>query len=184
MFAAYFFACSNPILFCICYALSQILDMFDGMAARRFNQATKFGAMLDMVTDRCSTVGLLMTVSNRIPSLQIFCHIFIWLDIFSHWAHMLASLSAGAGSHKNVRSGPKLLQYYYKTKWFMVLLIIGAEGLPLAIYLSSFHFKEPLSQIINFLILIFAPLFFTKHFINVIQFMNASVSLDHPPKKE
>jgi len=34
-------------------------DLFDGMAARRFNQCSSFGGMLDMVTDRCSTLGLL-----------------------------------------------------------------------------------------------------------------------------
>lgn len=35
------------------YWLSAFLDAFDGMAARAFNQSTKFGAVLDMVSDRC-----------------------------------------------------------------------------------------------------------------------------------
>ena len=35
-----------------CYILSGFLDAFDGHAARAFNQSTKFGAMLDMLTDR------------------------------------------------------------------------------------------------------------------------------------
>ena len=38
--------------FSACYILSGFLDAFDGHAARAFNQSTKFGAMLDMLTDR------------------------------------------------------------------------------------------------------------------------------------
>lgn len=38
--------------FFICYSLSQVLDMADGYAARALGQTTKFGGVLDMVTDR------------------------------------------------------------------------------------------------------------------------------------
>jgi CDP-diacylglycerol--inositol 3-phosphatidyltransferase len=31
------------------YSLAAILDLFDGMAARRFKQTSAFGAVLDMV---------------------------------------------------------------------------------------------------------------------------------------
>ena len=48
-----------PLFYCVlfkilsvCYILSGFLDAFDGHAARAFNQSTKFGAMLDMLTDR------------------------------------------------------------------------------------------------------------------------------------
>ena len=40
------------LIFSACYILSGFLDAFDGHAARAFNQSTKFGAMLDMLTDR------------------------------------------------------------------------------------------------------------------------------------
>lgn len=42
------------------YLLSGLLDAFDGHAARYFNQSTKFGAMLDMLTDRLSTLSLII----------------------------------------------------------------------------------------------------------------------------
>ena len=41
------------------YIYSFAADLFDGMAARKFNQCSTFGGLLDMVTDRCSTLGLL-----------------------------------------------------------------------------------------------------------------------------
>ena len=47
------------------YIVSFALDLFDGMAARRFNQTSRFGAVLDMVTDRCSTAGLLCVLSRE-----------------------------------------------------------------------------------------------------------------------
>lgn len=186
MFAAYYIADTQPYLFFLFYFLSQFLDMFDGMAARAFNQSTKFGALLDMVTDRCSTVGLLFVIAQRYPKLTLACHFFVWLDIFSHWAHMLATLKAGSASHKIVKDGPWLLRFYYAAHWFMVVLIFAAEGLPCMLYLLSFKEQIPAIcvQVVTYLAYVLAPLFFTKHFINVIQFFHAANSLDKIEKKE
>lgn len=49
----------RPITTLVLYFLSTFLDAFDGYAARRFNQSTRFGAMLDQLTDRCGTMCLL-----------------------------------------------------------------------------------------------------------------------------
>jgi CDP-diacylglycerol--inositol 3-phosphatidyltransferase len=184
MFAAYYIADAKPIIAGCLYASSQLLDMMDGWAARKFNQATNFGAMLDMVTDRCSGIGLMMLVAFRRPNLTLFCHAVIWLDICSHWAHMKIQAESGEKSHKDVRSGFRLLQYYYKTKWFMVLLIVGAEGYPIYLYLSSFPdlFPEWFQPLVPVAGIVFLPLFSLKHFINVLQFIRASILLDEPPK--
>lgn len=183
MFIAYIRWQDSPWLYFFCYAGSQVLDMFDGKAARMFNQATKFGAMLDMVTDRCSGIGLMLTISHIYPDYTLLCHIFIWLDIFSHWCHMLAQLSAGTASHKLVTSGPKLLQYYYKTNWFMVLLIFGAEGFPLYLYMIH-HIKEGfILPFLHFFGIVFLPLFSLKHIINVVQLIHASIMLDEKQKE-
>ena len=160
--------------------------MFDGMAARAFNQSTKFGALLDMVTDRCSTVGLLLVLSHRYPQYTLGCHFFIWLDIFSHWAHMLATLKAGNQSHKIVKDGPWLLRYYYATKWFMVLLIFGAEGWPCTMYMLSFDYLLPPYYLLPLKLLkyVLLPLFMLKHIVNVIQFFHAANSLDEIGEKK
>ena len=47
------------------YVLSFVGDLFDGMAARKFHQTSKFGGLLDMVTDRCATLGLLFILSGE-----------------------------------------------------------------------------------------------------------------------
>lgn len=178
-FVAYHYSSTNPYVFAVCYFLSQFLDMFDGMAARAFNQSTKFGAMLDMVTDRCSTIGLMLTIAQRKPELTLYCHFFIWLDICSHWCHMLAKLGHGDASHKLVNSGPKILQFYYRVHWFMVLLIVGAEGFPVCYYLTTFkEVADIFDPYLTYLMYFYLPLFALKHIINVIQFMYASYMLD------
>ena len=49
----------------VCYVSSFVGDLFDGMAARKFDQCSTFGGLLDMVTDRCSTAGLLCVLSRE-----------------------------------------------------------------------------------------------------------------------
>ena len=54
MFVAFYFM-TNPEMYQItvaCYLLSQLLDAFDGHAARLLGQTSKLGAMLDQLTDR------------------------------------------------------------------------------------------------------------------------------------
>ncbi len=48
----------------VCYVMSALLDAIDGYAARALNQSTKFGAILDQLTDRCSTMCLILVVIN------------------------------------------------------------------------------------------------------------------------
>ncbi len=64
LFATLFFYNEHPIFTIICYASSQLLDAFDGMAARAFNQCSKFGAVLDMVCDRASNAVLLAILGH------------------------------------------------------------------------------------------------------------------------
>ena len=47
-----YFMRDNPRVCTVLYGVSCLLDVFEGMLARRLDQSTKFGAVLDMVTDR------------------------------------------------------------------------------------------------------------------------------------
>jgi CDP-diacylglycerol--inositol 3-phosphatidyltransferase len=95
------------------------LDALDGYAARYFEQSTRFGAVLDMVTDRCTTACLLVFLSSAFPRWAIVFQGLISLDLASHYMHMYATLSmAGADtSHKSVsKSRSYLLNLYYTNK--------------------------------------------------------------------
>jgi phosphatidylglycerophosphate synthase len=47
------------------YVSSFVGDLFDGLVARKLNQTSEFGGLLDMVTDRCSTLGLLYVLGGE-----------------------------------------------------------------------------------------------------------------------
>ena len=98
------------------YSVSCLLDALDGFAARRYNQATTFGGVLDMVTDRCTTACLLVFLASAWPRWSIVFQGLISLDLASHYMRMYASLSMGGGqSHKKVDSSRSYILYLYYT---------------------------------------------------------------------
>ena len=98
--AAFLYAFDSPSTstcapwFVYLYAISYFLDALDGVAARRFKQESTFGAVLDMVTDRVCTAGLLAglahvyAVRNGAGWEHIVCVWLIMLDVGSHWLQM------------------------------------------------------------------------------------------------
>lgn len=44
---------THPKFCTVAYCVSALLDAVDGQVARALGQTSKFGAILDMVTDRC-----------------------------------------------------------------------------------------------------------------------------------
>ncbi|CAD0013653.1 unnamed protein product, partial [Aureobasidium pullulans] len=101
------------------YVVSCLLDAHDGWAARKFNQGTKFGAVLDMVTDRCTTTCLLVFLATAMPKWAMLFQLLISLDLASHYMHMYATLSMGESgqSHKQVDAKRSwLLHLYYTNK--------------------------------------------------------------------
>lgn len=95
LLAAMVYSLHSPILTIICYGLSQTMDLFDGMAARAFDQSTKFGAVLDMVCDRVSDAVMLAILAALYPQYCWFFYFDIMLDIGSHWYQMYATLACG-----------------------------------------------------------------------------------------
>lgn len=101
------------------YSVSCLLDALDGYAARHFEQSTRFGAVLDMVTDRCTTACLLVFLSSAWPRWAIVFQLLISLDLASHYIHMYATLIMGGAdtSHKKVdKSRSFILNLYYTNK--------------------------------------------------------------------
>lgn len=110
------------------YSVSCLLDALDGYAARYFNQSTKFGGVLDMVTDRCTTSCLLVFLASAFPRWSIIFQILISLDLASHYMHMYATLTMGGQgqSHKNVDEKRSwLLRQYYSNKVSYFLEVIS-----------------------------------------------------------
>ncbi|TRX94611.1 hypothetical protein FHL15_004383 [Xylaria flabelliformis] len=131
----------HPRTCSILYSISCLLDALDGYAARYFNQSTRFGAVLDMVTDRCTTSCLLVFLSSAFPRWAIVFQGLISLDFASHYIHMYATLAMGgsAESHKNVdKSRSWLLNLYYTNKTVLFITCALNELFFIALYLLSF----------------------------------------------
>lgn len=171
---SFFLMKSHPISTITLYGISGFLDAFDGYAARRFNQGTKFGAVLDMVTDRCATSSLIVFLALVYPSYFILFQLLISLDLSSHYLHMYSMLSLGLTSHKNVdKSKLKLLSLYYTNRKFLFTICTFNELFYVALYLHSFGFFY-LGTVLTFAS---TPFWLFKQFANVIQLQQASVSL-------
>ncbi|KAE9448606.1 hypothetical protein C3L33_19500, partial [Rhododendron williamsianum] len=88
---AFYICSSNKQLFSVLYFISFVCDALDGWFARKFNQVSTFGAVLDMVTDRISTACLLVILSQVYRPGLVFLSL-LALDIGSHWFQMYSFL--------------------------------------------------------------------------------------------
>ncbi|KAK9534491.1 hypothetical protein VZT92_006933 [Zoarces viviparus] len=126
-----------------CYLLSALLDAFDGHAARALNQSTKFGAMMDMLTDRCATMCLLVNLSLLYPSYTFLFQLSMCVDIASHWLHLHSSTVTGSASHKSIDlSGNPVLRIYYTSKPVLFVMCAGNELFFCLLFLLH-HIQEP-----------------------------------------
>ncbi|CCA66940.1 related to CDP diacylglycerol-inositol 3-phosphatidyltransferase [Serendipita indica DSM 11827] len=104
----------NPSFATVLYGLSCLLDAVDGHAARLLHQTSRFGAVLDMITDRCTTSGLLCYLSSAYPSYALAFQALIALDFSSHYVHMYSTLLTGSKSHKVIETDvSRVLSFYY-----------------------------------------------------------------------
>ena len=162
------------------YGISQLLDAFDGMAARKFNQSTRFGAVLDMVCDRASNGAFLAILAATIPKYSWLFLSDIVLDLVSHWYQMYVSLLKGA-HHKKSQSKYGLLNLYYESKFVLFTLVMGNEMFLLSAYLRAFSGEIFLPfwgiYAIDFCFGCGVLLFAVKKLMSIIQLISASEQL-------
>ncbi|TKA69350.1 hypothetical protein B0A55_08166 [Friedmanniomyces simplex] len=139
--ASLYFMPLHPRRCSFLYSISCLMDALDGVAARKFQQSTKFGAVLDMVTDRCTTTCLLVFLSTAKPAYSMIFQGLISLDLASHYMHMYATLSMGGKgeSHKNVSVERSwIMNKYYTNKIVLFTFCALNELFFIALYLLCF----------------------------------------------
>ncbi|XP_039123199.1 CDP-diacylglycerol--inositol 3-phosphatidyltransferase 1-like [Dioscorea cayenensis subsp. rotundata] len=181
---AFALSSSNKPLFATLYFVSFVCDGLDGWFARKFNQVSTFGAVLDMVTDRVSTACLLAALSQIYRPGLVFLAL-LGLDIASHWLQMYSTFLSGKSSHKDVKdTGNWLLRAYYGHRLFMAFCCVACEVLYIALFLlADSHSKSIITVSVNalkhslLLSLPFALALFgcaIKQVVNVIQMKTAA----------
>ncbi|KAI9096915.1 CDP-alcohol phosphatidyltransferase-domain-containing protein [Phlyctochytrium arcticum] len=144
MFASLYYLPYHTYTAMALYSVSCLLDAADGHAARYFGQTSRFGAVLDMVTDRSTTSCLLIYLALAFPRFTLIFQTLLALDLSAHYLQMYSSLSLGAGSHKNVdrKNTSWLLRMYYTNNKVLFLVCAGNELFFIALYLVGTYHVE------------------------------------------
>ncbi|KAH9679189.1 CDP-diacylglycerol--inositol 3-phosphatidyltransferase 1 [Citrus sinensis] len=124
---AFYLCFSDKRVFSVLYFISFVCDAIDGWCARKFNQVSTFGAVLDMVTDRISTACLLVILSQVYRPGLVFVSL-LALDIGSHWLQMYSTFLTGKTNHKDVKDSTNwLFKAYYGNRMFMGYCCVACE---------------------------------------------------------
>ncbi|PIA50911.1 hypothetical protein AQUCO_01100018v1 [Aquilegia coerulea] len=139
---------SDKKLFSVLYFISFICDGIDGWFARKFNQVSTFGAVLDMVTDRVSTACLLAVLSQIYRPGLVFLSL-LALDVGSHWLQMYSTFLSGKVSHKDVKDSTNwLFKAYYGNRLFMAYCCVASEVLYIILFLIAEHQSESVNDVV------------------------------------
>lgn len=140
--------------------ISGITDFLDGIIARKFNQVTELGKMLDPTADKITLVAVMVCVGIKFPAVYPFMIILI--------AKELVMLIGGA-ILIGMKSVPPAARWYGKFAtvvfYFSIIVIIGAK--------AFFGYEnEVLSRTLMYLTAIFmfyAVLRYGRIFVNTIK---------------
>ncbi|KRZ79781.1 CDP-diacylglycerol--inositol 3-phosphatidyltransferase [Trichinella papuae] len=174
-----FYMSSDCVRAALYYLVSCLLDAVDGYAARFFNQNSRFGAMLDMLTDRCTTLCLLFVLCHFYPNLILLFQTIGSVDIASHWLHMHCSDISGGKSHKTVTEDTNwLLNFYYTSRAFLFFMCLGNEAFFWLLYVGYFTSGPAIpllnTNLIPTLTFIFCPVAAVKSAISLVHLAFAS----------
>ncbi|XP_030825735.1 CDP-diacylglycerol--inositol 3-phosphatidyltransferase [Camarhynchus parvulus] len=139
-----------------CYGLAGLLDAVDGHTARALGQGSRLGAMLDMLTDRLSSLCLLLNLALLYPQWAGLFQLSMALDVASHWLHM------------HWWAGPR-----GQSRPLLFLLCAGNEGFHCCLYLLYWG-EGPRAfpagpGLFRLLLWLSAPLAALKSFLNLLQ---------------
>ncbi|KAH9284793.1 CDP-diacylglycerol--inositol 3-phosphatidyltransferase [Echinococcus granulosus] len=171
---------TDPVRAAVSYLLSALLDAFDGHVARLLDQSTKFGAALDMLSDRCTTTCLLFTLGTFYPRYLFFFQISACIDIASHWLHVQSSIQGGSSSHKTISlDGNPLLRIYYTNRVVLFIMCAGNELFYAMLYLLHFAEGSTFFGLGVHLVVLYLslPIALLKTFISLVHLYVAAVNM-------
>mmetsp|Transcript_5936 Transcript_5936/g.5318 ORF Transcript_5936/g.5318 Transcript_5936/m.5318 type:complete len:209 (-) Transcript_5936:8-634(-) len=170
MLISFYFSKISWQLSVISYLFAFIGDVVDGHVARAFNQCSTYGGVLDMVTDRVSTCGLLVILSTIYPSYLFHFLCLISLDIFSHWFHVM-SVTGHHKSKETLKHRNALLQWYYSIYPLFGYCCVGTELFYILLYVLNFYDNNILHQLCYYICL---PACILKQIVNIVQWASAA----------
>ncbi|KAJ3359725.1 CDP-diacylglycerol-inositol 3-phosphatidyltransferase [Allomyces javanicus] len=170
---------THPVACMWTYIVSCLLDAADGHVARYMNQCSRFGAVLDMVTDRSTTTCLLAYLTTVYPEYLLVFQLLMALDLSSHYMHMYASLVGGHASHKEIdRTANPILRLYYHNK-IVLFLVCAFNELEFVLLYALYHVPTTSAYYaaIYYGAWVAFPVCALKQVLNVVQLVGASKKL-------
>eukprot|EP00980_Cylindrotheca_fusiformis_P017586 scaffold5517_cov135-Cylindrotheca_fusiformis.AAC.16 len=146
------------------YLASFVGDLFDGLVARKLDQTSEFGGLMDMLTDRLSTLGLLFVLSG---------------DYHSHDERIgfpMYSTAVLGVHHKGDAANATrnyLVRAYYGSYPFFGYLCVGAESTYIIAYVRQFSGSSWYGSVLEALLLAVIPGCVLKQIVNVMQLASA-----------
>ncbi|KAI2803917.1 hypothetical protein RDWZM_001783 [Blomia tropicalis] len=170
-----------PTATLIFYFFSAFLDAFDGLAARALDQSTKFGSLLDQLTDRCGTLCLIFVLGLFYPTYLFWFQMSVAIDIASHWIHTQVTLMSGKTSHKSIDLNENpILRLYYTNRPILFSMCFANEVFYVSLYMLYFY-EGPLVLgsvgLFRLLTYICGPLAVAKATISLIQLIAACINV-------
>ncbi|XP_071638013.1 CDP-diacylglycerol--inositol 3-phosphatidyltransferase [Temnothorax longispinosus] len=184
---SFYFMPTNYVIASWCYVVSSLLDAIDGHAARYYNQSTKFGAILDQLTDRVGTMCLMVTLCLFYPTYTFWFQLSMAIDIACHWIYLHTTLLQGKTSHKFIdMSENPIMRLYYTNRTVLFFMCAGNEAFYAGLYLL--HFTEgPIFVgigLYRLIVYLSAPVAFVKAAISVLHGYVACINLSIIDVKE
>ncbi|XP_048089231.1 CDP-diacylglycerol--inositol 3-phosphatidyltransferase isoform X2 [Alosa alosa] len=128
--------------------------------------------MLDMLTDRCATMCLLVNLALLYPAYTFLFQLSMSLDIASHWLHLHSSMMKGT-SHKTIDlSGNPILRIYYTSRPVLFVMCMGNELFFCLLYVL-YYIEEPYGWL-QTLLAVCAVVSMLKAAISVLHLVTAS----------
>ncbi|KAL0119845.1 hypothetical protein PUN28_007935 [Cardiocondyla obscurior] len=178
---------TNYVIASWCYVVSSLLDAIDGHAARYYNQSTKFGAILDQLTDRVGTMCLTVTLCLFYPAYTFWFQLSMAIDIACHWIYLHTTTLQGKTSHKFIdMSENPIMRLYYTNRLVLFIMCAGNEAFFAGLYLL--HFTEgPIIVgigLYRLIVYLSAPIALVKTAISVLHGYVSSINLSIIDVKE
>ena len=120
-----------------------------------------------MLTDRMSTLVLMIVLSHLYPHLWGIFASLIVLDIVSHWCQMYSKVAQQKTTHKG--SMNPLLNFYYTFPYALLTFCIGNELFFITLYLLSYPHYEMIRIGYTILMYLSFPIMLWKQLMNIIQ---------------
>lgn len=184
---SFYFMPTNYVIASWCYVVSSLLDAIDGHAARYYNQSTKFGAILDQLTDRVGTMCLMVTLCLFYPTYTFWFQLSMSIDIACHWIYLHTTLLQGKTSHKFIdMSENPIMRLYYTNRTVLFFMCAGNEAFYAGLYLLHFTEGPILAGVGLYRLIVYlsAPIAFVKAAISVLHGYVSCINLSIIDVKE